>query len=74
MTWYSEYNACKEGLCGKPMYSERQARWYDAERIYSGAKANIQLLSTENGKDKKTDDGLKSLRFGLNKRKKDNGR
>lgn len=55
-----------------PKYGERQARWYDAERIYSSAIANIQSLTAENGADKKTDDGLKALRFGLNKRKKQN--
>lgn len=73
-SWYGEYYACKEGLCGKPDYKVRQARWYDAERVYSGAKANIQMLMADQGKDKKTDDGLKSLRFGMKKRKKDDGR
>jgi hypothetical protein len=72
LSWYNEFYACKEGLCGKPDYKNRQSRWYDAERIYSGAKANIQVLMAEQGKDKKTDDGLKALKFGLEKRKKQN--
>lgn len=70
INWYNEYHACKEGLCGKPEYKSRLARWYDAERVYSGAKANIQILMAEQNQDKKTDDGLKTLRFGLEKRKK----
>jgi hypothetical protein len=72
MYWYGEYRACKEGLCGKPEYGKRQARWYDAERIYSNAIANIQSLSAEQEKSKKTTDGLKALKFGVSKRKKQN--
>lgn len=67
--WYNEYHACKEGLCSPPEYKKRQCRWYDAERTYSGAMADIRALLAVQGKENKTDGGLKALRFNLNKRK-----